>query len=89
MPLTFEQFQATRRHVANLHDEPSIAGQIGDDGEVRPGLVYADGLFIEEETRGTMCPVYTLTIGNASRSTDNLESLERDLYEFACAEEYL
>jgi hypothetical protein len=84
--MTFTEFQATRRDVEDLGTIEHIAGA-GVQGE---GSTYLDDqLFLECATCGTMVPVYTLTIGNYTESTEDLERLERELYEFAVSEGYV
>ena len=83
--LTFERFIATRSWSDNLAKAVD-SSQWGDS--VACGQVYAGGLCIEsaldiEEATGE----YVLTIGNCQRFGD-LDSLERDLYEFAVSEGY-
>ena len=80
--MTFEQFQATGRDVADLATIPHCAAQ-----EMHgPGRVYLDTewpLVIEG------CNGWCLTIGNSTESSLVLEDLERDLYAFAVAEGYV
>jgi hypothetical protein len=90
--MTFEQFQATRRHTDDLgavlsdarwEDEPSPAS----------GFVYLDSLYIEDvqshwpdtsKARGK----YHLIIGRYEWISDDLALLEHELYEFALGEGY-
>jgi hypothetical protein len=89
--MTFEQFQAGRTASDNL------AEAIGfDSGTPTPpkGNLYADWcLYIEQvqadwpqeaRDRGEWC----LTIGREVFISNDLTMLERQLYEFACAEGY-
>jgi len=78
--MTFEEFQATGRVVADLSTVPEIAAQIDTVG---PGRVYVDGLFIAGVPHA-----YCITIGDDSRIT-SLEEAERLLYEFAQSEGYV
>jgi hypothetical protein len=80
--MTFEQFQATKATVEG-HGELE-----------QSGLSYIDTLLIETvedswpdkiKAQGKYC----LTIGNSQRISDDLESLERDLYDYAASEGYL
>lgn len=80
--MTFEQFQATRTWSDDLT-------AVTNEAFTGCGQVYNGGLCIEsalgiEGATGE----YLLTIGNAQRFGD-LESLERDLYEFAVSEDLL
>lgn len=49
--LTLDQFRATGRDVADLRAIPEVAAQLSDDGEARPGRIYAGDLFIETSNR--------------------------------------
>ena len=96
--MTFDQFRATGR------DSDDMARELGYTNEDEhgnhmpmPGRIYLGSLYIErggdgeyslpadpnDSTRG-----WCLTIGNDSRKSRDLASLERELYEFACAEGY-
>lgn len=78
--MTFEEFQATGRDVADV--EP-----YAQDDEHRPGRVYVDVLYIECVSDGRMM----VTIGNGGDITGRdvtLADLERMLYEFAKSEGY-
>lgn len=79
--MTFEQFQATRKHVEDLAD---VVG-FGFD-EPQPGYVYADDLHIFDMPKDSDAGQFLLAIGNSQRISDDLESLERDLYEFGVSE---
>jgi hypothetical protein len=79
MTMTLDEFRATGRDVADL----AAFNTLDCQGFQGPGRVYVDDLAIE----GTPDRWY-LTIGNDSRS-DNLEALERVLYDWAIAEGYL
>ena len=83
--MTFKEFQATGRAVADLRDDATIHAQLGDTDSPVPGRIYGDGLFIESDGGGRYC----LTLGNSSRVSTNLESLERALYDFATLEGYI
>lgn len=76
--LTFEQFRATRREVSNLAD-------VIDDAilEGVPGLVYCDAFCIEKSKTN-----YLLVLDRLMVLGRDLTQLERQLYEFACAEGY-
>lgn len=77
-PMTFEEFQKTKREVVDLNN--AINGFESD--EPWPGLVYCDTYYIEESRnreRGAWC----LEIFNEATWSDDLEMLERKLYDFA------
>lgn len=87
-PLSFEAFQATRLKVDNL-------GKVLRDEclAFKPGLVYCQcTLFIEDTSPWLKHRDdgrwYTL-IGNCEYQSDNLEEIERKLYEFAVSEGYV
>lgn len=85
--MTFEQFQATRKWCDDLGKALSDARW--EDGEKGRGQLYLDCLYIEssigwEGATGGYC----LQIGNSQKMSDDLESLERDLYDWAMAEGY-
>lgn len=88
--MTFEQFQATRRPTADL--EAEINTSIYDDPVIKvPGLVYLGGLYIEESHANWTDAAreggkYFLTIANRDWLSDDLETLERHLYDFAVSE---
>jgi hypothetical protein len=77
--LTFAEFQATGRNVLEL---AAIAGAQGFEG---PGRVYCAGFVIETGRYAAWC----LTIENGSRESNDLASLERDLYDWARGEGYI
>jgi hypothetical protein len=86
--MTFEQFQATRRTVSDLSDAIEDEQLVG-----APGLVYLDALFIElrfEDWVGSYANdyAYKLLIGRDDWCSNELEPLERKLYEFAVSEGY-
>jgi hypothetical protein len=74
--MTFEQFQASGRDVADLRT-------IQPDAYLSAcaGRAYAAELVIDRAERG-----WCLTIGNRSVVRLDLASLERDLYEYAVRE---
>lgn len=80
--VSFAEFQASGVAVADLSAIDHIGNQLGCDGPM-PGRVYANDALYIEGTPGNYC----LTIGNHSESSDDLERLERQLYEFAVSEE--
>ena len=81
--MTFEQFQATRKRVDDIRAFfPDL--DFGDGGPF-PGLVYCDSLVIEE-AYGQFQDKYHLVIANSEKLSDDLEPLERDLYDYAVAE---
>lgn len=84
--MTFEQFQASRREVADLQTA------LGFDHDVTtgmPGFIYADGYYIEK--RAPHWPegshAYRLCLGNWDDIGDDLERFERKLYEYATPQE--
>lgn len=84
----FKAFQATRRAVEDL-------GQVIRDDSLDglPGFVYLDKLFIETNTpawEGTAAEPYAamLTLGREQFLSNDLDDLERKLYEFAVSEGY-
>src|SRR4051812_14132272 len=90
--LTFEQFQSTRTHCDDL------GAKIPDarwDHEPVPAKanIYLDALYIEQvadhwpET-ARKAGTWHLLIGRSEWISDDLESLERKLYEFAVSEGY-
>ena len=85
--MTFKDFQATGRDVADLASLPLIAAQGIESGQA--GRVYADDLFIETLVLDGAPTEYQLTLGSHSRISANLASLERKLYEFAVSEGYI
>jgi hypothetical protein len=86
MMMTFEEFRATRRDVADVRDMIEHSYLEDAPGPV-PGLVYLDALVIE--TRAPWwkrLESYCLTIGNQQYGGHVLRDLEQRLYEFACGE---
>ena len=82
--MTFEEFQASGR------DTPNLAAEVDDYGGDNPGRIYAGGLWIEDARRreGGDGRWYTI-VGNAEYQSDNLEHVERPLYEFGVAGGFL
>lgn len=79
--MTFEEFKTRRSHVEDL------GRHIVDYGfEVVSGFIYPGGLHIEEDRFGG--DAYFLTLGNDSTSSEDLETLERKLYDWAKDEGY-
>ena len=89
--MTFEQFQASRRHCADIGEQ--IKQDMGVTDPV-VGNVYLDGtLYIEgvrpwwpQEAREQ--GNWHLLIGNVEWISSDLEKLERKLYDFAVSEGY-
>jgi hypothetical protein len=87
--MTFEEFQASKRHVDDLGKE--INCDMGFDNPV-PGFLYADSsLYIEKRHEGWHPMVkeegqYYLLLGRMDWISDNLTDLERRLYEYAVRE---
>jgi hypothetical protein len=75
-PLTFEQFKASGRYVADLSKALPEFYEAST-----PGRVYAGELVIER-SRGCAEGEWMLTIENISRCAKRFRSLERDLYEW-------
>jgi hypothetical protein len=89
--MTFEQFQAARRYCEDLGAAISDARWEGEPAA--KGYLYLDALYIEEvmphwpeaaKAEGKWC----LIIGRNERITDDLEALERNLYDWAVSEGY-
>lgn len=85
--MTFNDFRVTRRYVSDIGQALGIT--IYDDGE-SPGYVYLDRYYIEK--RNPNWPVqnggeFYLAIGNWDCLSDDLNVLERRLYDFARNEE--
>jgi hypothetical protein len=76
--MIFKEWQKTRTAVDSIDDE------VGTTCGEGPGFVYAGGCFIERSS-GTWLPPqggrYCLTIENWSSQSDDLEILERELWE--------
>ena len=81
--LTFEQFQATRTWFDNLG-----AGLSDASLEDVPGFRYVDYLYIDAPAGGAGPNLYHLHIANVETTSEDLESLERTLYDWACSEGY-
>ena len=90
MAMTFEQFQATRTRVTDL--ETAINTSIYDDPVIKvPGLIYLGTLYIEEAHDNWTDLAreggkYFLVVHNRDWLSDDLETLERHLYEYAVSE---
>lgn len=89
--MTFEQFQATRRYSENIGAAISDARWEGEPPA--KGYLYLDVLYIEEvqphwpdaaKARGK----WHLLIARDEWITDDLETLERKLYDWAASEGY-
>lgn len=76
--MTFEDFQATRRHVADIAAATGL--DLGQD--VQPGHVYDSDLHIFDMPDGR----HLLVIFNDQTISADLEALERKLYAFASDE---
>jgi len=85
--MTFEEFQATRKYVpdARKSDLPDFQDFIEQYKHPVPVLTYLDDLFINVHSRDWVnCDdQYLLVIENQEWSGDDLEPLERTLYEWA------
>jgi hypothetical protein len=97
--MTMDEFRATRRDYADLTQssvpDADMYWPVGDRATTPPpqGLVYLDTLVIERvlphwpataRARGA----YYLLVQNYECITDDLPTLERQLYDFAVSEEY-
>lgn len=76
---TFEEFQATKRKVADL----ATLGLGYEDYAGIAGLAYMGNKCTIELTKEGK---YMLVIHNWGKISDNLEELERELYKWATAE---
>jgi hypothetical protein len=92
--LTFEQFQASRTWCPDL---PAVLtnDNWGDPNNGTPcGWLYLGALYIEDTSASHWPPQcraegrWYLILGRDERITDDLESLERDLYAYATSEGY-
>lgn len=84
--MTFEQFRATRKFVGNVEE-------ICDGYDAEPGYVYNDALVITiangtwgEEARNK--GAFSLVLANTDFLSDDLQDLERRLYDWACGETF-
>ena len=83
--LSFSEFQATGRDVSDLSTIPHCAAQ-----EISgAGRVYLDDEWPLVIESGSAPGLWCLTIGNDSHESNDLQRLERELYDFAEAEGYL
>lgn len=71
--MTFDQFQQTRKPVADL--------SLYFPDETGPGYIYAESYYINEI--GLLGGKYMLTIGNFSAISHDLLEFEKRLYDFA------
>ena len=76
--MTFEQFRATKKQIADLSVITSY-----DEDKNAPALTYLDDFYIALDGGK-----YRLMIGRDEVETEDLESLERKLYEYALEEGY-
>jgi hypothetical protein len=76
--MNFEQWQATGRDVPDINQVIDTC-----NGEMLPGRVYEGDLYIEN---GDKMDRWFLTIGNSQYADDDLESLERILFDWAVDE---
>jgi hypothetical protein len=74
----FQKWRATQKFTPNLL---ATIPDFGGDVET-PALIYANDLYIEL-TNNESIGKYMLTIENTCRASNDLESLERELYEWA------
>lgn len=73
----FQKWQNTRQFVPDLL---AVLPDFGGD-EGTPALVYGQDLYLEF-TNNESIGKYMLTIENTSKASNDLESLERELYEW-------
>ncbi len=90
--LTFEAFQASRTECTDLGAAISDA-RWDDDPAPGKGYLYLGSLYIEEvrewwPDRARSEGRWYLMLENTERISDDLESLERDLYQFALSAGY-
>lgn len=79
--LTFAEFRASGRDVAD------VRRLLPDQYDARtPGRIYAGQLVIED-SQGASSGRWMLTISNGSRCSNQLKTLERELYDWGVAEE--
>lgn len=83
--LSFSEFQATGRNVADLSTIPHCAAQ----ELYGAGRVYLDDEWPLVIESGSAPGLWCLTIGNDSHESNDLQSLERKLYQFAVSEGYV
>ena len=89
--MTFAEFQATRRYSEDIG---AVINDARWDGEPpAKGYLYLDALYIEEvqahwPDAAKAAGKWHLIRGRAERITDDLQALERDLYDWAVAEGY-
>ena len=76
--MTFEQFQQSKRHVADVNDAVGMASD-----EPASGFVYRDDLHIFDMPEAGQ---FLLVIGNQQKVSVDLADLERDLYEYGRSE---
>lgn len=81
--MPFEEFQATKRRMtAKDYAAQYNDAWFEDQPDMGTLLVYGDGFWIEEHLDGR----YHLLIGNQEWIRSELESLERELYDYALSE---
>ncbi len=90
--MTFEQFQATRDYSNDIGEK---IGEARWDREDQPaiGYIYLGSLYIEEvqphwPKAARDAGKWYLLIGNTDWVSNDLESLERKLFDFATSEGY-
>ena len=86
--MTFEQFQATGKAVADLAAAlPDWQFEPGAHGRVYLDVLYIEGT--DEKWPHPELGKWHLMLGNMDWQTDDLALLERKLYEFAISEDYI
>lgn len=78
MPITFKQFQASGREVANLADY--VYADFG--AAPRPGRVYMDGRYFIERMGASWC----LNLENLGFASSSIEKIEVRLYDWMLTE---
>lgn len=84
--ISFEDFQATRKPCADIG--ATLGEETGTpEGQKQGGLIYIDNLFIEtvEPWWDDVSAQYHLLIENSTELSNDLEPLERKLYDYALA----
>ncbi len=84
--MTFTQFQATGRDVADLRTcgDDNIEAAFGLHVDPIPGRLYDDNLYVERLPDGR----WNCLIANADMTDVVLENVERFLYDWAVREGY-
>jgi hypothetical protein len=83
--MTFDEFKASGKNVSNLHDYNDFC-----EG---PGRVYCNGALVIQCTANwdgecKKSGKWFLSVRSQQYQSDDLEELEKELYEFAVDEDY-